>query len=365
VRPLRLFLDARKARDFGIGRYILGLTKGLVDTGNVSLTALCRPGDASLLPPGTLIIDSTARPYGVRELLSLGRVAARAAVDVVHWPHYVVPIKTPAPTVVTIHDLMHLTQPEHRSPAKRLYAGWMLLHAIRKAAAVIAVSGVAARQIAETFPEARGKLQVVSNGIDPVFFSASTADVAARLGIRGPYLLYCGNDKPHKNLPRLFEAFALFRRQYPDFELVLAGVPAATASSRHSRAKELGIFESLREPGFVADADLAALMAGATVFVLPSLVEGFGLPLVEAMAAGAPVACSNRDALTEVAGGAARLFDPENPSDMAAALSSLAGSPDARAELRAKGRARALSFTWGRAARETLEIYQKVAGRRE
>lgn len=356
---LHVLVDGRKARDFGIGRYILGLTRSLAASGEISLTAFAKPGDTQLFPPNVRTVPTKVVPYSIRELLSLGRVAARVGADVVHWPHYVVPFGTPNPTVVTVHDLMHLTQPEHGSFWKRTYAENVLRHAVQVSARVIAVSEETARQLTARFPEVQAKLEVVWNGVDGVFFSAGN-ERAAEPETGERYILYCGNDKPHKNLARLLAAFSLLKRDFPGVCLVLAGVPPGSARRREEQARELGILENVRETGFIPDGALATLMAGADVFVLPSLTEGFGLPVLEAMAAGAPVACSGRGSLPEVAGDAALLFDPENPGEIAAAIASLLSSRQRRLEMIERGRRRAAAFTWDITARKSLEIYRRA-----
>lgn len=359
MEALGLALDARKARDFGIGRYILGLLRPLVDSGAVTVTALCREGDESLFPPRVHTVPSRIRPYSLRELFLAGRPMGRMAAEVVHWPHYVVPLGTPRPAIVTIHDLMHLTEPEHASVGKRAYARMVLGHAISVSTAVITVSLHTAREIETRFPSASEKLEVIWNGIEPVFFSARASDSP----VPAPYVLYCGNDKPHKNLDALFEAFSLVMEALPGLKLVLAGVPAASAPSRLLKARAARIEDRLVETGFVPDSELAALMAGAEVFVLPSVTEGFGLPVLEAMAAGAPVACSNRGSLPEVAEGAARFFNPGDRRDMAEAIRSLLLDREARQGARERGRIRAASFSWERAAEKHLAVYRRAARR--
>jgi glycosyltransferase involved in cell wall biosynthesis len=356
---IRVLLDARKARDFGIGRYVLGLLSALDRRGEFALTAAVLPGDEALLPPRVAGVVCAADHYTLRELVEVRSVIRRVRPDLFHAPHYVVPFDPPAATVVTVHDLMHLHRPEHASPLRRGYARFMMSRALRLAAKVIAVSEATKKEILAFGPEHGGKVEVVPNGVDERFFlegeernsGARQAPAApARLSSsEGPYLLYLGNDKPHKNLDGLLGALAALRRTEPDLEILLAGVSRARAVPPGARAL-----------GFVADAELPPLLRGARALVLASFAEGFGLPVAEAMATGTPVACSDLPALREVAGDAAVYFDPRDGASIARVLADLLGDEGKRDRLRARGRERAAALTWDAAAERTARLYRDV-----
>jgi glycosyltransferase involved in cell wall biosynthesis len=178
----------------------------------------------------------------------------------------------------------------------------------------------------------------------------------ARYGIRAPYILAVGTVQPRKNLARLLEAFAQAARAGDAPQLVIAGKRGWLSEGIERRARELGLGERVRFAGYVADADLPALLSGALAFALPSLYEGFGMPVLEAMACGAPVLTSDTSALPEAAGGAALLVDPTDTAAIAAALARLIGEPELRADLRARGLRRAAGATWARCAEETLGV---------
>jgi len=178
----------------------------------------------------------------------------------------------------------------------------------------------------------------------------------------GPVVLCVAQKRAHKNLGRLIEALALLEDR--DAMLVLPGEPTAHEAELLAIARELGVGDRVRILGWLTDGEIEGLYALATVFALPSLEEGFGLPILEAMRRGTPVACSDRSALPEAAGDAAELFDPEQPASIAAGLSGLLGSPARREQLRALGLARCTEFTWQRSARLTLATYRRaIAGR--
>jgi len=332
-----VLFDARKARDFGIGRYILGLLCALERRGEFRLSAVVFRDDAGLLPGGVTPVVSGAGLYTAAELVAVRGAIGRAKPDVFHAPHYVVPFFPPSSTVVTIHDLMHLSRPEHDVPAKR---------AMRLSSRIITVSDTVGREVAGAFPAASAKLVVIPNGVGPEFRGATPA------GRGAPYLLFLGNDKPHKNLDGLVSAFAILRAARPGLRLLLAGVPPG-------RRAAPGV-EAL---GFVPDSELPSLVAGAQTLVLPSFAEGFGLPVLEAQAAGTPVACSDLPALREAAGDEAVFFDPHAPESIARAVGGLLDDTAAQARLREAGLVRAAAFTWDRAAERTSAVYRDVLGR--
>ncbi len=344
-RRKRVLVDARKARDFGIGTYIRGLLGGLAGLDRYELHALVLPGEEALLPTGVLARICDAPHYSFGELVAVRRAISAIQPDLFHAPHYVVPFFPPKATVVTIHDLMHLTRPEHGALAKRAYARWMVGRALRLSAAVIAGSEETKREILAFGPEREGKVVVLPYGVREDFFERGRGGGSSSES----YLLFLGNDKPHKNLDGLLAAFARLRVSTPSLSLVLAGVgPGRTLPAG---AKALG---------WVPDEDVPALVAGARVLVQPSFAEGFGLPVLEAQAAGTPVACSDLPALREAAGDAAVFFDPHDIGSMAAALEILLGDEERRDLLRKRGRDRVAQFTWARVAERTAGIYDGV-----
>ena len=345
-RRKRVLVDARKARDFGIGTYIRALLGALAALDRYELRALVLPGEEALLPPGVLARICDAPHYSFGELVAVRRAISAIQPDLFHAPHYVVPFFPPKATVVTIHDLMHLTRPEHAALAKRAYARWMVGRALRLSAAVIAGSEETKREILAFGPEHGQKVAVIGYGVREDFFEV---EKEKKESSSDSYLLFLGNDKPHKNLDGLLAAFARLRVSTPSLSLVLAGV--SPGRSLPEGAKALG---------WVPDEDLPALVAGACVLVQPSFAEGFGLPVLEAQAAGTPVACSDLPALREAAGDAAEFFDPHDETSMVTALSALLGDEEKRDLLRNRGRGRAAQFTWARVAERTARIYDGV-----
>lgn len=379
TRP-RVLMDARKVRDFGIGSYIRGLLGGLARQDRWDLCATVHPGDDVLLPPGVAPAACDAPHYSVAELFAVRGAIARLKPAVFHAPHYVVPIRPPAATVVTIHDLMHLHRPEHGAPWKRAYAKWMVGRATRLAARVIAVSEATKEEILAFGPSQGSKVVVIPDGVREEFFewgervAAERSEIAemrdrdgarseavATVDGRGPrpdslskeissFLLFLGNDKPHKNLEGLLRAWPHVRAAHPGLWLVLAGV--APGRDLPAGAKAVGV---------VPDEDVPALVALAEALVLPSFAEGFGLPVLEAHAAGTPVACSDLPALHEAGGEAAVFFNPHDAATIASALNALLGDEEKRSLLRKKGRGRARQFSWDAVAAQTAKVYEEIS----
>lgn len=360
----RVLVDARKAGDFGIGSYIRGLLAGLARQERWDLCATVHPGGDVLLPAGVSPVACDARHYSIAELFAVRGAITRLKPALFHAPHYVVPVSPPAATVVTIHDLMHLTRPEHGSPWKRTYARWMVGRATRLAARIIAVSEATKKEILAFGPEQGGKVVVIPNGVREDFFEWGEKAAAAR-GSSAPddqpprpeclskeissYVVFLGNDKPHKNLEGLLRAWPHVRATHPGLSLVLAGVNSTRT-----------LPEGAKAVGLVPDEDVPALLALAEALVLPSFAEGFGLPVLEAHAAGTPVACSDLPALHEAGGEAAVFFNPHDAATIVTALNTLLGDEEKRNLLRKKGRGRARQFSWDAVAEQTAEVYEDV-----
>lgn len=335
---MRVGIDARKIADFGIGTYIRGLLQGLVELGTDDEYVAFAPAGAPI-PNGVEHAIVDAPHYSIRELIVVGRAADRAKLDVFHAPHYVVPF-TNTPLVVTIHDLIHLHQPM-RNPLAPLYARAMIRRAVRKARCVLTVTETVKGELEREF--AAKNVIVTPNGVHV------TGKLADRQAESLRYL-YVGNDKPHKNVDTLIEAFARLRRELPHATLTLVG-------SAFDRFRDR---EGIDRRGFVSDEDLASLYAGAIALIAPSLEEGFGLPALEAMAHGTAVITSNAPALVEVTGDAALHVDARDIEALRDAMLRVARDARSRESLAQRGLDRARAFTWKRCAELTRVAYRRA-----
>ncbi|MFQ5749094.1 MAG: glycosyltransferase family 4 protein [Planctomycetota bacterium] len=271
--------------------------------------------------------------------------------------------------VVTAHDLMFRRHPQYLHPdwVRRLEEG--VGQAVERASLWICVSRHTGEDVIRTLGVPRGRTQVIYHGVDDRFRQAAegngTRERAARLPGLGerPYFLFLGSLEPKKNLPFLLRAFGAALEGGLRADLVVAGRAGWRAEAVREAARELpGLRTRVRFLGFVPDADLPLLMAGARALVLPSRFEGFGMPVLEAMAAGVPVLHSDRGALPEVAGGAGRSFDPDDVEGLAELLGRIDEDDTLWEDLRRAGLERSRPFTWERCARETLAAYQRALG---
>jgi glycosyltransferase involved in cell wall biosynthesis len=295
--------------------------------------------------------------------------------DTLFVPAHVLPLGAPVRrrmrTVVTIHDLGYLRFPDAHTRAHRLYLRLSTLWSARVASQVIAVSSATRDDLVRLAHVPPAAITVIHHGLSPRFRpiadSGSVAAAQQRYGITPPYFLYVGTIQPRKNLVRLIEAFAhLTHRErrtandgHGDPTLVIAGKRGWLTEAIERRAAELGVAKRVRFTGYVDDDDLPALLGGALAFVFPSLYEGFGMPVLEAMACGSPVLTSKSSSLPEVAGDAALLVDPTDTTAIAEGLARLSTDGALRAELRTRGLARAAEFTWDRCAEQTLRVLKK------
>jgi alpha-1,3-rhamnosyl/mannosyltransferase len=271
------------------------------------------------------------------------------------------PYASPGPLVLTIHDIIPILLPQFFTVRQRILYRASLSLALRRADCVICVSESTRTDLHARFHLDPSRLFVVYEGVSEAFrVSGGDARQAARNTFNLPdeYVLYVGSNKPHKNLPILVEAFAQLR---PKSVLVLAGPSDSRFNQERMNAERLGLREHVRFLGTVPEKMLPTLYGGAKAFVFPSLYEGFGLPVLEAMACGVPVACSDIPSLRETAANAALYFDPKDGRSVASALERIVGDETLRAYLHSGGIKRAAELSWDAAARKTLEVYEAVA----
>lgn len=269
-------------------------------------------------------------------------------------------------TVVTIHDLWLSRNPQY---SKKLFgealSTWKLGLRAKRVSRVIAVSQFSAREIQEVFDLPSEQIAVISHGCSPDMFPERDArkfqEIRGRLHLPArPYILFVGGAEPRKNHHVLFEAFSRSAMLGKSYSLVAVGEVHTRGASLVRTARELGISDSVRCPGYVSIDDLRMLYSHAEAFVFPSLYEGFGIPLLEAMACGAPVVTGTGSALPEVAGEAALYVNLQDPEQLSAELEGLVSDRGFQERLRSKGFERVKQFTWDRAAQETLDLYQEV-----
>jgi glycosyltransferase involved in cell wall biosynthesis len=316
------------------------------------------------LPAVTVPVNARRREQWVLgEQTLLPRLAARAGVDVVHSLASTAPAWGRFRRVVTVHDLIYARFPEAHSGIRDRGMRVLVPLAVRRCQRVIAISESTRRDLVEVLGTPPAKIDVVPQGLGAVRRAPalSAQETRARFAVgERRVLLTLSAKRPHKNLLALIGALARIPPERRPL-LIAPGYPTWHEAQLRARAAELGIAADVRLEGWLDEREIEGLWALADAFVYPSLYEGFGLPVLEAMARGVPVACADASSLPEVAGGAALLFDPRSENEIALAIERLLSDPALARSLRAKGTARASELTWERTARLTLESYARVA----
>ena len=365
----------------GVGQHVLALTRALVASetrhefvlfvleNDLPLFTFAR--EAMQIVP----VAERHRP-AVRDIVwhqtQLPALARAHRLDVLHVPSYRRMLwPKPCALVATIHDLAPFRVPKKYDLARMFYGRVVVRQLARRQDHIVAVSRDTAQDIAKYFKVAADRISVVHNGLaherfSPVGAEQDRAMLAQRHGLRPPFFLYVARlEHPAKNHARLIAAFNHFKTTTPSpWQLVLCGSDWHGAGVIHDLVRRSPFAQDIRQMGFVADAELPAWYRAATVFVYPSIFEGFGLPPLEAMACGCPVLASALGAVGEVCAGAAATADPLDVADLTRQLARLAGDDVFRSQLRAAGLARARAFDWRRTAAATLEIYARAAAGR-
>jgi glycosyltransferase involved in cell wall biosynthesis len=369
---VRIGIDARKLHDFGIGTYIRNLLRHLARIDHETEYVLfCRPGDRPSL--GALgenfrTVVETAGNYSVAEQLRVPLALRREGVTLFHAPHYVLPPLVACRSVVTIHDCIHLMFPQYLpNRLAHTYARMSISLAARRATRVLTVSESSKRDILRFVDAPPEKIDVIYNAYDERFGveprEEDVVRVRERYQLHDEFVLYAGNVKPHKNLERLIQAFDLVRRRGLDhLKLVLIGDEISRYAALRRAVHRHQLHKYVRFLGYLPETTLAVMYRLAGVFVFPSLYEGFGLPPLEAMASGTPVVTSNVSSLPEVAGEAAVLVDPYEPTAIADGIYRVLTDESLRRNLRQRGLARASQFSWEASVRRVRDIYGHIGG---
>lgn len=366
---MKIAFDLRRIKNPGIGRYMKCLVEAVVMQAPEHEYLLVMPPDGEDLiavqTANVQKISPTLKYYSVREQIDLPRILRRHRIDLLHSPHFLLPLVRPCAAVATIHDVIYLAcKQDLPSRAGRLYYRGMMKACVRLAERIISDSEFSKADIVRFLNADPAKIDVIYPGVSPEFKpitdSARLRPVCAKWRIDGDYILYTGIYKLRKNHAGLLRAFRHFRANGGRAQLVIAGPMNEGEAELRRLATELGIGDSVVFTGFVSGSDLPALYSGARVYACPSLYEGFGFTVLEAMACGTPVVSSSATSLPEVAGEAAVYSDPRNPEEFGANLYSVFTDTVLRSALAEKGRENLLRFNWANTAAATLMVYQNA-----
>ncbi len=368
---VRIAIDASTISTQGGPRtYVLGLLDALlkIDRENEYIVFYNDPCHLGRFPKAREIVLQGKSPLSRlwREYLLLPWVCAREKVDLLHCPKSAIPFYSPCPVVVTLHDLIPLRHPETEKLAARIYWRLQIPIAAKRSSFIITDSEHARQEIIADFQVAPKRIKAIMLGFDPRMSEqrnpSAGAEIRAKYGLSQGYILYVGTIQPRKNIDTLIEAFHLIKQERNNIpKLVIVGRKGWLYDKLFARISELGLVDEVFFTGFIPDEELPYLYDGARLFVYLSFFEGFGLPPLEAMACGVPVVTSDTTSLPEVVGGAGITVPPADVGKVASAILRLLDEPEFAALMAQKGRERAEGFSWEAAARETLEIYSRVA----
>ena len=324
-------------------------------------------GEPGWIPPGIERVSESAHlPSNAGwTLIGLPRTAARARVDLIHAPAYTAPFWAGVPVVLTIHDVSYEVHPEWYPYRRDRMRRYFYRRSATAAARVLTVSAFSASEIASAYGVPRSRIAVTPLGVHATFGAGDPnlpLDLPA--GVTVPFLLHVGDLHERRNLPMLVEALIAARRHFGStaaLSLVLAGVDRGVSEGLGAMAADAGIPNAVVALGPVSEDRIRALYRGAAALVYPSLYEGFGLPLIEAMASGTPVLASHEASIPEVIGGAGLMLDPHDAAAWRDAIIRVVNDESLRNDLRVRGLARAATYTWQRTARLTLDVYREAA----
>ena len=364
---LRVGFDGRafSSPAAGIRRYATELVRALVSLGE-PIAVVSLGGDPRGIPTGLEHVAGSAHPPSNAgwTLIGLPRTAARAGVDLIHAPAYTAPFWAGVPVVLTIHDVSYETHPEWYPYRRDWLRRYFYRRSAKSAARILTVSAFSASEISTAYGIPPSRITVTPLGVHGTFgMGDPNLPLDLPANVTEPFLLHVGDIHERRNLLMLVDALLAARRHFgaaAAISLVLAGVDRGVSEELCAMATHAGTPDAVVALGPVSEDRVHALYRGATALVYPSLYEGFGLPLIEAMASGTPVLASHEASIPEVLGGAGWLLDPRDVSAWRDAIIRVVNDESLRDDLRMRGLARAATYTWQRTARLTLDVYREA-----
>ena len=363
---MRIGFDARAIRYRGIGTYSRNLLRCFAGSG-IEFVVFCQDQEKDAIPlvDEFTLVSANMDPLAVHERAAFRALVERSGVDLLHVPSPWAPTPLSVLLVATIHDVTPLLYPRSMQLLERFRYRRQLTHTLEQARRIITVSRISFSALCASVGVDPAKVRVIHNGVSEKFKPQTDAEVQTavrhRYALPERFAFWVGDFRPEKNLPFLIQGWSRLRKKLPEpLPLVLAGAQTGEFRRVRNEVKRRGLEELISFPGFIRDDDLAAVYSAATVFVFPSLYEGFGLPPLEAMACGTPCVVSNSSSLPEVTGSAALLFNPTSLDSFEDCMVRVLTRPDLYDTLREDGLRQSALFPWSRAADETLQVYRSA-----
>ena len=377
---MKICFDARPVinKQTGLGRYIINLIKSLLEIDKKNQytiyvnSRLKRDHPLFHLKRDNLSLRSTKiKEVSVSQQLLVPFIVNNKEYDIYHYPNFDLPIGVSHKSVFTIHDLTYIKHKNLYSNGKFLknfYTKWIIDLSIRKAKKIIAVSESTKKDILEIYNPPENKIKVIHEGLDYSFSvngsGTKTTSILTNKSFNSKahnFFLFIGERRPHKNLPRLIKAFSHFKNKIKsDYKLIIAGKPYAQYSEPEKVTKQLNLADDVIFLGYVEDKEIQALYKDSSCFIFPSIYEGFGLPLLEAMACGVPIITSNISSMPEVVGRAAITIDPYNIIEISSAMEKIHFDNSIRQNMIKLGFERIKEFSWQKSAEQTLLLYESI-----
>lgn len=369
---MKIAIDGRLWSESGLGRYIRNLVFELskIDLENEYYILLLKKDfeNINLLNPNFHKVGADVKWYGLSEQLKIPKILNNIKPDLVHFPHFNVPLRFNGKYVVTIHDLIHQHYKTREATThgeliyffKKIGYKKIFANALRKSNKIITPSNAVKKQITDEWKISPKKIEVTYEAVDESLINLSKQitnsdfqKVSHKWNIQKPYFFYVGNAQPHKNIRSLINIFYQIKEKYPEYSLILSG----PENYFWEQIKKETKIKDVIFTGFVNERELVTLYKNAYIFIMPSLEEGFGIPVLEAMACGCPVIASNAGSLPEIGGNSAMYFNPKDENNMFDVIASVLEDKKLRKQLSEKGEKRFKEFSWKQMAKQTLEIY--------
>ncbi len=362
---MRIGIDIRKYYDYGIGTYIQNLINVFQNQPDLNCVYFAQDELKESLKSnlnGNFVTNNSAK-YSLQELFSVSRKANAQHLDLFHAPHYTLPVNLRMPSIVTIHDIIHVRLKEYFSLPKRAYAYLMIKHACSASSAIIVDSEFGKNELLSVFRVQENKIKVIPLGVNQSFFDKAKDKekeiFRQKYGISKPYILYTGSLKPHKNIPFLLKAFNKISGKH-ELQIVFTGEKLYDNAHLSNFVIENKLTNAVIDLGRIDQSELRVAYQTASAVILPSLYEGFGFSMLEAMASGVPAIGARTTSITEVVGNAGLLFNPTHENELTHHIDTIITDAHLRSDLIDKGKERAQQFTWKLCAEKTLQIYKEV-----